>query len=123
MSSEEEQTKTKWRWQWPWVRSEYTVCEELEIRRSGVRKWVTHGAAWFLFGGGILLVAYLVSPYSIPISTSTTAADSVYYTDSIYMENRIILITEGVRLFQVILPVAAAIISFWFAGRVMEKNK
>ena len=73
--------------------------EVIKIRRSRVRTMVTHGAAWFLFGGGALLIAYLMV-------WGGTEGDAL-----------------GVDLFKTMLPVAASIVSFWFAGRVGDRQK
>ena len=71
--------------------------EVIKIRRSRVRTMVTHGAAWFLFGGGALLITYLMI-------WGGTEGDAL-----------------GVDLFKTMLPVAASIVSFWFAGRVSDR--
>lgn len=61
-----------------------------EDRKSKVRVRVTYAAAVFLFGGGAIFIAFL-------IWTGRRA--------------------DAIALFNTILPVSAAIISFWFAGR------
>lgn len=61
-----------------------------EIRKSLVRVIVTYIAAIFLFGGGGIFIAFLIW-----IGQRESASD----------------------LFLAILPVSAAIISYWFAGR------
>ena len=61
-----------------------------ERRKSNVRIAVTYIAAGFLFGGGTIFIAFLVW---------TGRRD------------------EAISLFNAILPVSAAVISFWFAGR------
>lgn len=64
--------------------------------RALVRVIVTYAAAAFVFvGGGVLIVCLSVGDK----------------TD------------EALDLFHVILPVAAAIISYWFAGRNAEKQQ
>ncbi len=70
--------------------------ERIRIRRSRVRTMVTHGAAWFLFAGGAALITYLV------IWGGDDGDD------------------KGIDLFLTILPVAASIVSFWFAGRTQR---
>ncbi|WP_420636660.1 hypothetical protein [Candidatus Palauibacter sp.] len=76
---------------WPWNTYDHlSVDEQIKIRRSRVRTMVTHGAAWFLFGGAMLLIAYLM------IRGGTEGRQ------------------QGVDLFQTVLPVAASIIAFWF---------
>ena len=80
-----------------------TVAQKIEIRRSRVRTTLTHGATLFLFGGGALLIGYLV------------------YTGNGDPGN--VRVDKAVDLFQTILPVAASIISFWFAGRIGNNDK
>lgn len=65
-------------------------AEEREARRSRVRIWVTYGAALFLFAGGASLTGLfmLVGLYA-----------------------------EAKDLFMTILPVSAAVVSYWFATR------
>ena len=63
---------------------------EKERRKSLVRIRVTYAAAIFLFFGGGLLIALFV-----------------WTRDS----------SAAINLFNTILPVAAAIIAYWFAGR------
>lgn len=75
---------------------EYTVEQKISIRRSRVRTVLTHAATTFLFGGGAVIVGYLL----------WTADES---------NGRV---TAAVDVFQTILPIAAAIVSFWFAGRL-----
>ena len=64
--------------------------EERESRKSRVRVIVTYGAAGFLFLGGplLILVLFCLEKYDLALN-----------------------------LFMSILPVSAAIISYWFAGR------
>ncbi|MDE2874897.1 MAG: hypothetical protein OXQ93_05610 [Gemmatimonadota bacterium] len=57
-----------------------------------------HGAAWFLFAGGAALIAYLM------IWGGEEGDD------------------KGIDLFLTILPVAASIVSFWFAGRTQRDS-
>ena len=78
-----------------------TIEERLAVRQSRVRTLVTHSAAGFLFAGGALLIGYLIV---------TGNGDNER-------------IDKGIDLFQAILPVAASIVSFWFAGRVHEKQR
>ena len=66
------------------------VASAKEIKKSKVRIWVTYTATAFLFVGGPLLMLY---------------AFRCDKTD------------EAISIFQSILPISAAIISFWFAGR------
>ena len=61
-----------------------------ELRKSRVRVIVTYGAALFLFLGGAIFIAFLV-----------------------WTQRR----DEAITLFNTILPVAASILAFWFAGR------
>ncbi len=78
------------------------VHEKIEIRRSRVRTMVTHSATLFLFLGGALLIAYLVV---------TGNGDPT--------NGRV---DKAIDLFQAVLPVAASIISFWFAGRTSDQK-
>ena len=64
--------------------------EKIARRKSLVRVAVTYGAAAFLFPGGAAFIIFLI------------------------LTNRW---TAAIDLFNSLLPVAAAIISFWFAGR------
>ena len=61
-----------------------------EARKSLVRVVVTYAAAGFLFIGGTIFIAFLIW---------TNQRD------------------EAITLFNTILPVSAAIVSYWFAGR------
>lgn len=61
-----------------------------ELRKSRVRIIVTYSAAAFLFGGGAIFIAFFV-----------------------WTGDR----GNAVTVFNTILPVSAAIISYWFAGR------
>ena len=61
-----------------------------EARKSLVRVVVTYVAAGFLFIGGTIFIAFLIW---------TNQRD------------------EAITLFNTILPVSAAIVSYWFAGR------
>ena len=65
-----------------------------EDRKSKVRVRITYAAAMFLFFGGALFIVFLIWTRKL---------------------------SEAMTLFQTILPVAAAIISFWFAGRGASK--
>ncbi len=64
--------------------------EKRESRRSMVRVYVTYAAAIFLFGGGALLVTTL------------------------FITGRV---DDAKDLFLAIMPVSAAVISYWFATR------
>lgn len=66
-----------------------------EARKSLVRVLVTYVAAGFLFGGGALFIAILL-----------------------WTGKR----QDAIALFNAILPVSAAIISYWFAGRGNSKK-
>lgn len=66
-----------------------------EIRKSWVRVIVTYVAAGFLFGGGAAFILFLI---------------------------RCGEIDKALTLFNTLLPVAAAIISYWFAGRNQPKE-
>ncbi|MYF68560.1 MAG: hypothetical protein F4053_08675 [Proteobacteria bacterium] len=65
-------------------------AEDRESRKSWVRVVVTYGAAGFLFLGGTALIIVLL-----------------------FLGNN----QEALALFQTLVPVAAAIVSYWFAGR------
>lgn len=67
---------------------------ELNLRRSKVRVVVTYIAAAFLFGGGSIFISFLIW---------TGQRDLAF------------------QLFTTLLPVGAAVISFWFAGRSNPK--
>ena len=67
--------------------------EERENRKSKVRVYVTYSAAAFLFGGGALMIATVL----------------LLDGENSYQEAKDIFLT--------ILPVSAAVISYWFAGR------
>jgi len=69
--------------------------EKLNERRSNVRVVITYAAAFFLFVLGPCLVAYLV------------------HKDKF---------SEATNLFNALLPVSAAIVSYWFAGRSVFKD-
>ena len=66
-----------------------------EERKSKVRVYVTYAAASFLFAGGPLLIAFFI-----------------------WTHDRV----NALALFNTILPVSAAIISYWFAGRTNNKK-
>lgn len=66
------------------------AIDKMAERKSLVRVLVTYGAALFLFFGGGLFILFL-------IWTGQRA--------------------DALNLFGTILPVSAAVISFWFAGR------
>ena len=67
-----------------------------EDRKSKVRVIVTYGAAAFLFGGGAVFIVFLI-----------------------WTGQR----SDAIALFNTILPVSAAIVSFWFAGRARSTPK
>ena len=69
---------------------EMPESEKRESRRSMVRVYVTYAAAIFLFGGGAILIATL------------------FFTGKT---------DEAKDLFLAIMPVSAAVISYWFATR------
>ncbi len=69
--------------------------ERQEIRKSKVRVYVTYMATSFLFGGGALFILFLI----------------------IWKKH-----DEAISMFQTILPVSSAIISYWFATRGAEKK-
>ncbi|MCY3827150.1 MAG: hypothetical protein OXG10_07235 [Candidatus Dadabacteria bacterium] len=64
--------------------------EDQEIKKSQVRVRVTYWSAAFLFAGGYVL------------------------TGALFWKGKY---TEAKDMFLAILPVSAAVISFWFAGR------
>lgn len=68
--------------------------EDIKRRRSMVRMYVTYIAAAFVFGGGAALILYGI------LDDKHTFAQDV---------------------FNVVLPVGTAIITYWFAGRSAEK--
>ena len=70
--------------------------EKQEIRKSQVRVLVTYAAACFLFLGGPLLIFILL-----------------------FNDCR----TEALAVFNALLPISAAIISYWFAGRQKQNDK
>lgn len=72
-----------------------TVKERMDERKSRVRVRVTYAAMSFLFLGGPLFIVFLI------------------WTGKL---------TEALGLFQALLPVATAIVSFWFAGRGSNKK-
>lgn len=67
-----------------------TETEKLEDRRSKVRIYITYWATGFLFLFGPFFIGFL------------------YFQDKH---------AEAINLFQTILPVSAAIVSFWFGAR------
>lgn len=93
-----------------------SVEDRIALRRSHVRIAVTHGAAWFLFGGGILLIGWLVVVGCDGTGTPTEAA-ATNNADALSFACR-----QGVDLFQMLAPIAASIVTFWFAGRSHEKK-
>ena len=68
--------------------------EELKRKRSEVRIKVTYGAAAFVFLGGAGLIAYALALEKIDFAKD---------------------------IFFAVMPVGAAVISYWFAGRSAEK--
>ena len=74
---------------------EVSEAEKRESRRSSVRVWVTYGAATFLFGGGIGLVAACLF-----MGDPDKAKD----------------------VFMAILPISTAVVTYWFANRASNKN-
>ena len=77
--------------------------EKLEFKKEAIKSWVrvviTYIAALFLFVGGTLFILYLLNTKQVD---------------------------KALNLFNTLLPVAAAIISYWFAGRSIqgkENNK
>lgn len=64
--------------------------EKMQRTKSRVRVSVTYAAMLFLFLGGALFIMFLIWTRRL---------------------------TEAFQLFNTLLPVAAAIVSFWFAGR------
>ena len=70
--------------------------DERESKRSAVRVRVTYTAAAFLFVGGPLMIMVLLLQGSYD---------------------------EAKDIFLTILPVSAAIVSYWFAGRSSDKSK
>lgn len=69
--------------------------QDIKRRRSMVRMYVTYIAAAFVFGGGAALILYGI------LDDKHTFAQDV---------------------FNVVLPVGTAIITYWFAGRSAEKT-
>ena len=74
---------------------EVSEAEKRESRRSSVRVWVTYGAATFLFGGGIGLVAACL-----------------------FMGDH----DKAKDVFMAILPISTAVVTYWFANRASSKN-
>ena len=72
------------------------------MRRSRVRTSVTHGAAWFLFAGGAAVIGFLL------VTGNGDPANG--------------RVDKAIDLFKTILPVAASIVSFWFAGRIRDNR-
>ena len=95
-----------------------SVEERIALRRSHVRIAVTHGAAWFLFGGGGFLIAWMVIVGCDGIGTGAVGTSgSTANPDAGSIGCR-----QGVDLFQMLAPIAASIVTFWFAGRTHEKK-
>ena len=76
-----------------------TVEETVALWRAGVRIFVTNAAALFLFAGGAALILYFA------IAGGDTGDE------------------RATDLFMAILPIAASIVSFWFAGRATSTNE
>ena len=74
---------------------EMSEAEKRESRRSSVRIWVTYGAAAFLFGGGIALVAAFF-----------------------FMEDY----DKATGVFMAVSPISTAVVTYWFANRANSKN-
>lgn len=91
-----------------------SVEDRIALRRSHVRIAVTHGAAWFLFGGGGFLIAWMaiVGCDGIGADAGATANPGTALNGC----------QQGVDLFQMLAPIAASIVTFWFAGRTHEKQ-
>ena len=89
-----------------------SVEERITLRRSHVRIAVTHGAAWFLFGGGGFLIAWMVIAGCDGLGAGATGSTN----------DQRLGCREGVDLFQMIAPIAASIVTFWFVGRSHEKK-
>lgn len=69
--------------------------ERLEVIRSRVRRWVTYGAAAFIFGVGAVLIGLLLLVRKDALGDVQAAKD----------------------LFLAILPLATSVITYWFATR------
>ena len=69
---------------------ESDIDQKIKMRKSRVRVRISYWAAGFLFFGGSVFIVFLIWTRKL---------------------------TEALQLFNTILPVSAAIISFWFAGR------
>ena len=74
--------------------SNLTVREQIEMRRSKVRIWVTYSAALYVFLGSLVLIlAFAIAGAE---GTGLTLAKEV---------------------FTMVLPIATGIITYWFASR------
>lgn len=73
-----------------------THKEDVEKRRSFVRRFVTYCATGYAFGGGVLLVALMAK-----------------------WPNKF---TEAKELYLAILPIATGVITYWFATRKPEES-
>jgi len=83
----------------------YTTREIILLRRNQVRRWVTHAASLFLFLGGGLMIIYLVSF----LSPGSDTKDH-YGVD------------HALQIFATLAPIAASVITFWFAGGGRRKE-
>ena len=75
-----------------WRKPEKTMS--IDDRRSMVRVWVTHMAAWYVFGGSVALIGFLW--VLGPGDPRMDVAKDVFMT---------------------VLPVATGVITYWFANR------
>ena len=71
------------------------MSNDIKLRRSKVRMYVTYGAAAFVF-----LVATAIILYDLIKGDAAAAKDT----------------------FTTVLPVATAVVTYWFAGRSAEKT-
>ena len=76
----------------------HTVDETLSLRRSGVRRYVTYGAAAYLFLGGLVMVCV--------VAYGSAGEDSIPVN-----------IMAAKDVFMSIVPVASGIVAYWFATR------
>ena len=71
------------------------MSDDIKLRRSKVRMYVTYGAAAFVF-----LVATAIILFDLVKGNAAAAKDT----------------------FTTVLPVATAVVTYWFAGRSAEKS-
>ena len=71
------------------------MSDDIKLRRSKVRMYVTYGAAAFVF-----LVATAIILFDLVKGNAAAAKDT----------------------FTTVLPVATAVVTYWFAGRSAEKT-